>query len=506
MSSSVNYNESLVDERIRCIIDTQDPSIVDDLRHHNRGHPTKYDKFWEECKRYIDEEVDTAVDDRRHGEQTHLAKAISVRDLLEQVSKRCPTGTDIPSRQWLRLQFWPKNPTNKSALQYTGKLDVKFMIQLRQLRKTHVDSHYCAALFRYLKEFAIMFRPYCSLVFMDDKHKCKVGEPGLPVAAVERGKKVIVTTSGKKFAVADHDFTKFAIIPSVTMICDIPENIDGSFYRGQVLIGLKDAALEPSSPLRHTTELSKVILERKIQSPILLLYTDGGPDHNVTFLSVQLGLIALFLQHDLDMLEAMRTAPYQSWKNPCERVNCILNLGLQAVGLMRTSMESKFENAISSCNSVKEIRSSLSLPGLRDALIDSIEPVKALLHSIFMRLNLKDQPFLGFSSASDHELEAFFSILQDLDDTITRQSKSKDCLANHSTLQEFMKHCCYQRRYVFGIKKCGKLNCKICKPPRLSEDIFKNIYHLPDPAPENTSHYKSFSDLYGTLTTEQHLP
>ena len=49
---------------------------------------------------------------------------------------------------------------------------------------------------------------------------------------------------------------------------------------------------------------------------------------------------AIFITH-LDTLEAVRTAPYQSWKNPCERVNCILNLGLQATGLMRATMEEK---------------------------------------------------------------------------------------------------------------------------------------------------------------------
>ena len=158
----------------------QDP---DDLRHHNHGRESIYDPFWEECRKYLQEE--TAVDDRRHDEILHLAKAISVRDLLEQVKAKCPEGIPIPSEQWLRLQFWPKNKTNKSALQYTGKLDVKFMVQARQTRKWHEDAHYCAALFRYLKEYAIIFKAYTTLVFMDDKHHCKVGEPGSPLAAVD---------------------------------------------------------------------------------------------------------------------------------------------------------------------------------------------------------------------------------------------------------------------------------------------------------------------------------
>ena len=68
---------------------------------------------------------------------------------------------------------------------------------------------------------SIRFRDHCQLVCMDDKHKCKVGEPGLPVAADERGKQVVVSNSGKILADADHDFTKCSLIPSVILVCDI---------------------------------------------------------------------------------------------------------------------------------------------------------------------------------------------------------------------------------------------------------------------------------------------
>ena len=430
----------------------------------------------------MEETVETAVDDRRHGEVTHLAKAISVRDLLEQVSACCPQGTEIPSKQWLRLQFWPKTPSNRNSLQYTGKLNVKFMVQARQLRKTHEDSHYCAALFRYAKEFAIKFRDHCSLLFLDDKHRCKVGEPNYPVAAVERGKKVVVAASGSTFTVSDHDFTKFGLIPSVVVLCDIPESIDNTFYRGQVLVGLKDAATEPSSPMRHSTELSKIFRERDIQSPIVVLYTDGGPDHNNTFLAVQLGLISLFLHHDLDMIEAVRTAPYHSWKNPCERVNCILNLGLQAVGLMRQSMQEKFEKAISSCGSVQEVRAEFkNHPGLREAVTDSVEPVKVLLHTLFSRLKLKEKPILSFASASDDELQEFSRVLHTIEPGLDGTNPTKKDLAKFPKLSEFLTHCCYQRKYVFGVKKCGKSDCKWSAPPRLPQKVFEELHHIPDP-------------------------
>ena len=52
---------------------------------------------------------------------------------------------------------------------------------------------------------------------------------------------------------------------------------------------------------------------------------------------------------------------------------------LQFTGLMQPTMEEKYEIAVSSCNTLKDIRGTISMPGLKAALMDSIEPVKALL-------------------------------------------------------------------------------------------------------------------------------
>lgn len=40
---------------------------------------------------------------------------------------------------------------------------------------------------------------------------------------------------------------------------DIPETMEGSFYRGQVHVGLKDAVFQASSPLPHATELKNIL-------------------------------------------------------------------------------------------------------------------------------------------------------------------------------------------------------------------------------------------------------
>lgn len=85
------------------------------------------------------------------------------------------------------------------------------MVQTRQLRAYHEDAHYASAYFRYLKEMSVKYRDIADLVFMDDKYRCKVGEPQVPVAAVQHGKAVVVYTTGKKFLACDRDYTKCSI-------------------------------------------------------------------------------------------------------------------------------------------------------------------------------------------------------------------------------------------------------------------------------------------------------
>ena len=171
VSAASSENEKAIDERVQQALDLEDAKVVVDLRQHNKGQPSKYEPFWEACERYIHNSIDLAVDDRRHDRIAHLAIALSVNDLLSEVSKTVGPDIPVPSAQWLRLQFWPKTPTAQTALQYTGRLKVKFMVQKRQLRKYHEDAHYASAVFRYEKEMAIKYRTHATFLSLDDKHK-----------------------------------------------------------------------------------------------------------------------------------------------------------------------------------------------------------------------------------------------------------------------------------------------------------------------------------------------
>ena len=69
------------------------------------------------------------------------------------------------------------------------------------------------------------------------------------------------------------------------------------------------------------------------------------------------------LQHflDLDILIAARTAPGHSYNNPLEKINCILNIGLNAIGCMKTAIYSnpEFEKQFSNCSGVDDVRNLL---------------------------------------------------------------------------------------------------------------------------------------------------
>ena len=230
-SAASTTDQCIIDERIKEIIEMEDLDIIADLRVHNGTTSSHYDAFWDQCDRFLNEDIGVAVDDRRHGQVTHLARAISIRDFISQVKSQCPDGTPIPSEEWVRLQFWPKTPAATASLQHTGRFTMKFMIQQRQWRQNHPDAHYAAACFRYMREYALKFRFLCSFICLDDKHKIKIGEPGYPVASAVRGKKVSVR-SDEILAVGDHDFTKFSIVPSVIFAIDIPDEISESWYKG----------------------------------------------------------------------------------------------------------------------------------------------------------------------------------------------------------------------------------------------------------------------------------
>ena len=88
----------------------------------------------------------TAVNDRRHG-VSHISEFLSIRDLVNQVKEKTPEGSPIPSVSTVIHSFAAPNMYAKTSQYYTGKNNLKFVVQRRQLHAYHTNAHWCYALF-----------------------------------------------------------------------------------------------------------------------------------------------------------------------------------------------------------------------------------------------------------------------------------------------------------------------------------------------------------------------
>lgn len=166
-----------VDTRVQQAILSEDPDLMIDLRHANPGRPNDtFNEFFEKLNSKV-RDFQT-VDDRRQGAICHFSKYISVPDLIRDVTEELPENTPVPSESTVLFSFVPKNAYAKTAKLYTSRVPLQHKVQSRQLRTSHVDEHYCSALFRYAREYAIRYRDETTFICVDDKCKIDFGEPG----------------------------------------------------------------------------------------------------------------------------------------------------------------------------------------------------------------------------------------------------------------------------------------------------------------------------------------
>ena len=88
---------------MRQAIIREDSKLVVDLRHLNKGRlGVTFKVFFATMETKIDE--NSAADERRQ-RVAHLSNFISIRDLIEQITKDCPTGTPIPCKTTILFAF-----------------------------------------------------------------------------------------------------------------------------------------------------------------------------------------------------------------------------------------------------------------------------------------------------------------------------------------------------------------------------------------------------------------
>ena len=385
------------------------------------------------------------------------------------------------------------------------------------MRKSHPDARYVAVILQYVKHFAVSLTEHIIMLSLDDKAIIPVGEPDNPISTGVHGHhRSLVTLGGPTLAALDHDSHLFGIVPSVSLVIEIPDSPNDSFFTGQPFVSSKDKITQPSSPYRHSAELVQLVRANysddglSASKPVMIILSDGGPDHRVTFGSVQMSMVALFSCLDLDILVCMQMCPYQSWTNPAERVMSTLNLALQNVSLMRDKMDDKFERAIRNKNTLSAVRSEVQeMPDLQPALQESTSEVICLLEERFSRMKLKGNHIKVYPAASHDDVVDNFESVHFIDSSLCMANSTQATLKDAEDYQAFLTANCSSSHYLFQIKKCGKDTCSFCSrhPIRLPPSEFEKFKFVPLLLLNLTKdHYKSYSELYGQPPSEADRP
>ena len=591
-----------------------DLELWPDLRALNGNDGDKFNEFWAEAAKLVDELG--GATEGRHGTHLSLSQPTSVPDFLRRVEQRMKDrhcDAPIPSPGWVAFQFLPTHPHAAVATRYTGRFNMKRKVSSRTLRCRHQDVHFCCALAKYVKCFTLEFNTVlddCAAaavrdddedvevfadsiwprlapvqpVSSDDKAKAPAGEPGKPVDVGVRPASKSLCHENVELLALDHGWHRASITPSVNLIQNIPGCVGESWRPGTLCVTLKDSVLEASSPWRHHAELLQQLrtlsrgsgvcrhrsnpsrafvarsLSKHLASPartalpfVLIVKSDGGPDHNMKNGSVQVALLALFLAGGFDAVIAHRLAPDWSFQNEAEGCMAVLNLGLQHAAFERQQMDAEYETLLRSDSSMAQIRTRIGTledgeaKKARDAWRGSLAPVLAELKVRFEGLQFSGEPVIVAPSATEADILGMHQYVKQIDPTwnaeMTTKPQAGDRFDNllfsrifHLTraspvlsfvfhqleqcslLNEFFKTHTSRHKYIMEIVKCGDKDCKFasvagCGEPRMPRDAFEIIAARPKliPFPMNTDdsgkeHFATYDQLKLQSTTDSHMP
>ena len=234
----------------------------------------------------------------------------------------------------------------KLAERNTGTINVKWRFQVQNARSFHPHAHWSMKFKKLCKEELIMLRKCLEeasaqvkannlkdfvlhwtigLVALgqDDKTSVPVSRT-VPVAAVQRQSGLSIHPVNSQIIAADHDFTAEKFIPLVTHYFNIGRDMGSSLFSGGedgngiMEVSMHNHTFKPSNVFAHMTsiflELERRALEKcngiedskKYMPYFLFMESDGGPDHNITFVWSKLAITALWLITGIERIAAVR--------------------------------------------------------------------------------------------------------------------------------------------------------------------------------------------------------
>ena len=502
----------LVEERVLDAILSDDEELATDMRAFN-GRESQYLSFLavvrDTLSQFLAEDKNRWQSEYNGTVVSNLSMSCSLpslfRQCVENALKKDP-GMPIPtSEKYLSRYLYPRTAAAAAAVSTSEPLiPLRWAVQQKVLEKPNPDSYYNMSQYKSLKTLAVSLgNDLVTMVSTDDKAGIDIGEPNMPLVACQHpGKSWIPNVL--KLGEGQHSFHKFNLTPSVRLLHELPSNVDGSFYRGKPQLTVKDAVFEPSSGARHFTELKQTLdANPSDKKPVTIITNDGGPDHNIHHDRNKAALLALFLScpHILYLANFQMAANRSSF-HPVEKLNCILNLALNGVALVRDKIEDPvFEDFLNSCSSMVDIRQKAEHnPGLVEQVVSCLKSSKEIVEERAKKASLKENFFNVFDAAREEEIKEFMKVLKKVDDSFRVSDYLDKKKKFHLTgaLLEYYKEVSTETYYCITMERHKNMSSDFLNSLYENMNLPLDLHPIPCPVrdPENPEKYLRFEDLY----------
>ena len=162
---------------------------------------------------------------------------------------------------------------------------------------------------------------------------------------VRANNKGIESTRGQKLNAMHHEFHWSNAVAVVTLRFNLPKDVTVSFFigadeddYGKKKITLRDTTFYPSQLFDHCAQLIDCLRQKGLDPTVLVLQTDGGPDHSLKSAATKLACVSMSKDLDIDHLVFLQRAPNGSTRNKVECAMSVLNLPLVHTAIMRGDM------------------------------------------------------------------------------------------------------------------------------------------------------------------------
>lgn len=156
-TDDLDESKKTINEKLASGMEIND--IFDEEETEQLNRKGKFQNFWDSVDLLIKDY--TTPHERRHGDASYISPlAPSLRALMDmaklKMDEMFPQDKNncIPSFEWFRRQFSPRNEFANTSKYFTGRFNAKRGLQQRLLRKFHPDQHYGAKQLCYFKQHA----------------------------------------------------------------------------------------------------------------------------------------------------------------------------------------------------------------------------------------------------------------------------------------------------------------------------------------------------------------